>query len=202
MQTPKLEKRSFKVEVRADEAAPTAAPRIVGYAAVYNSLSGPIPYDGAGNTFRERIAPGTFAAALAKNPDVRLLVNHDPNLLLARTKSGTLRLSEDETGLRIEADPPDTQLGRDTLILLKRTDLDQMSFGFVVARDEWDEEDIDGQKTLVRTLHELAHLDDVTIATYPAYEATAVEVRMKPAPQISGVPHVETLLKIAENSGA
>jgi HK97 family phage prohead protease len=190
----KLEKRSFKVEVRSDE--PAAAPRIVGYAAVYNELSGPIP-DGRGGTFRERIAPGTFAAALAAAPDVRLLVNHEPTHVLARTKSGTLRLTDDETGLRIDADPPDTQFARDLLVTMRRGDMDQMSFGFYVTDDEWDE--ADGE--IIRTLRGL-NIDDVSVVTYPAYEATAVEVRLRPKQpaQITGVPHVETLLKIAENS--
>jgi HK97 family phage prohead protease len=198
MQTPKLEKRSFKIEVRSDDAA--APPRIVGYAAVYNELSGPLVDAHSGTVFRERIAPGTFAAALADNPDVRLLVNHDPSLLLARTKSGTLRLTDDEHGLRIEADPPDTQLGRDTLTVMRRGDMDQMSFAFYVQADEWTVEEIEGHKTPVRTLRALA-VDDVSVVTYPAYEATNVEVRTKPAPQPTGVPHVETMLKILEIEG-
>jgi HK97 family phage prohead protease len=166
---PELEKRCFKVELRAD--AENAAPRITGYAAIYDS-----PSELLAGSFYERIARGTFDRALERTPDVRLLVNHDPSLILARTKSGTLRLAADDRGLKIEADPPDTQLGRDTLTQLRRGDLDQMSFGFFVRKDAWTEEDVNGRRVPVRTLHDV-ELDDVSIVTYPAYKATSVEAR-------------------------
>jgi HK97 family phage prohead protease len=175
-----LEKRSFKAIIRTEQRGDAAAGagRIVGYAAVYNEPSHPLP-DERGGAFVERIAPGAFRRALAASPDVRLLVNHDPNLLLARTKNGTLRLNEDARRLKIDADPADTQTARDALALLRRGDMDQMSFGFYVVRDEWNAE------RTQRMIHDL-ELDDVSIVTYPAYEATTAAAR--------GAPGVETML--------
>src|SRR5262245_4908775 len=103
------ERRSYAASLRAETRGKAAAgaATIVGYAAVYNSFSELLDNNGGG--FYERIAPGTFARALDRNPDVRFLVDHKTELLLGRTKSGTLRLADDARGLRIEADPPDTQ---------------------------------------------------------------------------------------------
>lgn len=168
--TPQLEKRSFKAEVSAD------APQIVGYAALYNSLSEPLTDARTGITFFERIAPGVFDATLAQSPDVRMLVNHEPTPVLGRTKSGTLKLTADARGLRIENDPPDTQFVRDLLVTMRRGDMDQMSFAFYTVRDEWTEEEVRGKKAIVRTLLAIK-IDDVSVVTYPAYEATHVEAR-------------------------
>lgn len=169
------EKRNWKVEMRA-EGGGDAPAKLVGYAAVYGQLSEPI-----GGMFYERIAAGAFTRALKSGPDVRLLVNHNADLILGRTRAGTLRLSEDEKGLRIENDPPDTTLGRDTLISVRRGDMDQMSFAFFVpdGGDTWTEEIIDGQLWPVRTLTDI-NFDDVSVVTYPAYIQTSVQVRSIP----------------------
>jgi len=139
--------------------------RIVGYAAVFDSLS----VDLGG--FVERIRPGAFSKTI-KTADVRALWNHDANYVLGRTKSGTLRLAEDDKGLRIEIDPPDTTWANDLITSIERGDVDQMSFGFRAIRDEWSKED--GQT--VRELIEV-ELFDVSPVTFPAYEATQVSVR-------------------------
>lgn len=139
--------------------------KIVGYAAVFNTLS----LDLGG--FVERIRPGAFSKTI-KTADVRALWNHDPNYVLGRTKSGTLRLAEDDKGLRIEIDPPDTTWANDLITSIERGDVDQMSFGFRAIRDEWKKE---GGQT-VRELIEV-ELFDVSPVTFPAYEATQVSVR-------------------------
>ena len=141
--------------------------RLVGYAALFNRRS-ELLY----GSFVEVIAPGAFAGAV-KNADVRCLWNHDSNHVIGRTKAGTLTVEEDELGLRIEATPPDTQWARDLMTSISRGDVDQMSFGFRVAKDEWKEEgDI-----YVRTILEIEELYEVSPVTFPAYPDTAVAVR-------------------------
>lgn len=123
--------------------------------------------------FVERVAPGAFTTTI-KEDDVRALFNHDPNLILGRNTAGTLRLSEDETGLAVEIDPPDTQVARDLLVSLERGDVSQMSFGFVTRKDEWTYSDNGGPDK--RTLLDV-QLFDVSPVTFPAYPDTDVSVR-------------------------
>lgn len=156
---------SVGVETRAE--GDVERPVITGHAAVFDELS--VPLWG----FREKIAKGAFARSIARGDDVRALFNHDPALLLGRTKNETLRVVEDDTGLAIRINPPDTQLARDVVTLIRRGDVDQMSFGFTTVRDEWDH----SQETVViRTLLEV-DLFDVSPVTFPAYEQTDVQVR-------------------------
>ena len=142
--------------------------RIVGYAALFNSRSEDL------GGFVEVIAPGAFAKALAKS-DIRALFNHDPNLVLGRMKAGTLRVSEDEHGLHIENDLPDTSVARDLLENMRLGNVDQMSFAFSVRKEGQEWEERDGQ--LLRTITEVEQLFDVSPVTYPAYADTTVAVR-------------------------
>ena len=153
---------NLKIEKRED--GPT---KIVGYAAVFNSLS-----ENLGG-FREKIKPGAFKNAL-KISDTRALFNHDRNFVLGRQSAGTLKLKEDKTGLHIEIDPPDTSFARDLMVSIGRGDITQQSFGFTVKKDEW--KDLDGEEPL-RTLTEIAELFDVSPVTFPAYPDTNVAVR-------------------------
>jgi uncharacterized protein len=159
----KIERRTFNVrdvEVRAED----GKMRLSGYAAVFNDSSVPLP-------FKESIAPGAFRKTLSETPDVRLLINHE-GLPLARTKNGTLKLEEDERGLRFDADLADTQEGRDIYELVKRGDVDQMSFAFRVIRQKWNDD------RSRRVLTEVSLADgDVSVVTYPAYPTTTVEAR-------------------------
>jgi HK97 family phage major capsid protein/HK97 family phage prohead protease len=141
---------------------------LVGYAAVFNELSEPM--DG----FREKIAPGAFRDSLAKNPDVKALFNHDMNQILGRTTSGTLRLNEDSKGLRVEIDLPSTQLGQDVKQLVKRGDLNQMSFGFNLLADDWDGNEFEPVRILKKV-----DLIDVSLVTMPAYIGTSAQIRSK-----------------------
>ena len=160
-----LERRYIGVEeLRVDGEGDT--PKIRGYAAVFNSLSEDL------GGFREQIAPGAFKRTI-KSADVRALWNHDPNYVLGRTRSKTLSLAEDDHGLAIEIDPPDTQWARDLMVSIRRKDITQMSFAFQTLKDEWDSED---QENEVRTLVKV-RLFDVSPVTYPAYTATDVEVK-------------------------
>jgi HK97 family phage prohead protease len=134
-----------------------------GYAAVFDSPSEPLP-------FTEYVKRGAFKKTIKDRSDVRLLIDHT-GVPLARTKSGTLTLTEDDKGLFMEArlDPanPDAVKIRSAL---KRGDLSQMSFAFETIKDSWNAE---------RTVRELkeVRLHDVSIVTYPAYEETSAEMR-------------------------
>src|SRR5690606_31412235 len=110
------ERRTLAVEIRAK------GRRLEGYAATFNN-----PAD-IGGRFVETIAPGAFATSLRAKGDILALVDHDPGRVLARTRSGTLRLAEDARGLAFDLDVPDTSAGRDVLALAERGDLGGMSF--------------------------------------------------------------------------
>ena len=131
--------------------------KVVGHASVYNTMSEDL------GGFREIIAPGAFDDVLEN--DVRALINHDGNLILARTTSGTLALSTDEKGLRYEFEMPETSYGKDLAVSMKRGDITQSSFAFTVADDSW--ETRDGMD--VRTINKVKRLFDVSPVTYPAY---------------------------------
>jgi HK97 family phage prohead protease len=139
---------------------------VIGHAAVFDDLS-----DDLGG-FREKIARGAFKKVLGD--DIRFLVNHNPDLLLARSTNGSLRLKEDPTGLHIEADLAATSAGNDLRVLLERGDMDQMSFAFSMqgGSDTWDEDTDDG--SLIRTINRFGGLFDVSAVTYPAYPTTDI----------------------------
>lgn len=152
-----------EVEVRkTDDGKVTAR----GYAAVFEKLSLPI------YNFKEKIRAGAFKASLSKN-NVRALWNHNPDIVLGSTKAGTLRLEEDDKGLRFELDLPDTQAGKDAATLISRGDVEGMSFGFRTITQEWDEKD---PKNVVRTLIDL-DLREISPTAFPAYPQTKVKVR-------------------------
>ena len=137
-----------------------------GYAAVFNSPSEPLP-------FIERIAPGAFKRSLRSRNEIKMFVNHNMDRVLGSTRAGTLRLTEDEKGLLVEADLPNTTDGRDLSVLLERGDVSSMSFGFTVPPkgDKWSEDGMERTLTQVR-LHEVS-----VVTGFPAYEATTASVR-------------------------
>jgi len=138
--------------------------QIAGYAAVFNQPTQIRDYT-------EVIAPGTFARAIKTRQDVRLLLNHDADNILARTKSGTLSLAEDSHGLAFTADLAPTQLGRDVRKLIERGDLSQCSFAFRCVKDSWPEFD---QRVI-----EDVDLFDCSIVAFPAYAQTSVVANSK-----------------------
>ena len=151
------------LELRMDGDNPT----VVGYGAVFNSMSNDL------GGFREYIAPEAFEGRL--EDDVRFLVNHDANLVLARTTNNTLRLSVDEKGLRYEADMPNTSTARDLMELLKNGTISQSSFAFTVEDDSWEIKD--GMN--IRTINKVSRLYDVSSVTYPAYNAASSSVALR-----------------------
>lgn len=140
--------------------------QISGYAAVFGALSEDL------GGFRERIRRGAFAKTI-QTADVRALWQHDASYVLGRTTNGTLRLQEDELGLRIEVDPPDTTWARDAMTTMRRGDVNQMSFGFETVEDKWMRaKDGETERELVEV-----NLFDVSPVTFPAYPQTSVQVR-------------------------
>lgn len=132
-----------------------------GYAALFDSPSQALP-------FVERIAPGAFTRSLKSRNEIKMLWNHDSGEVLGSTRAGTLQLTEDDRGLKVWAMLPNTSTGRDAAELIRRGDVDSMSFGFSVPRggDSWS---ADGSE---RTLEEI-RLHEVSIVAFPAYEGTA-----------------------------
>lgn len=148
-------------EIRAD----SDGVRVSGYAAVFDQAAD------IGGYFMEVIARGAFKEAIGRD-DVVFLINHD-GLPLARTRSGTLTLKEDDKGLRIDtvldAEDPDVKsiTGK-----MKRGDLDKMSFAFRATKQEWDETTDPPTRTITE-----AELFDVSIVTNPAYDGTSIALR-------------------------
>jgi len=159
----KAEKRVHvtNLEVREDGDGMT----FEGYAAVFNSDSEPLP-------FIERIQPGAFLKSLQSRNEIKLLWNHDAGEPLASVRGGTLRLWEDEVGLRAWARIANTQRGRDTAELIRSGTIDSMSFGFNVIKDSWSD---DGS---VRTLEQV-RVFEISLVSFPAYTATAGTVSVR-----------------------
>jgi HK97 family phage prohead protease len=155
------------LEVRDDEASDSIT--FAGYASVFNH---DYEVHDAFGVFTERLAPGAFTRTLSESPDVMLLVNHE-GLPLARTKSGTLRLSEDSIGLRVEAelDPYDPDV-RALLPKMRRGDLDEMSFAFRVNGQEWSDDYAERTITEVNLAR-----GDVSIVSFGANPATIAALR-------------------------
>ena len=157
---PEIRTNSVDFEVRAEGDGMT----FTGYASVFNS-----PSEDLGG-FVEYVAPGAFKRSLQSRNEVKLLWNHDSGEPLASLRGGTMQLVEDNRGLKVTAQLPNTTRGRDIAELLRTKVIDSMSFGFNVIKDSWS---TNGQ---TRTL-ESVRLFEVSIVSFPAYEATTAQVR-------------------------
>ena len=160
---PEVRTNSVDFEVRAEGDGMTFS----GYASVFNS-----PSEDLGG-FIEYVAPGAFKRSLQSRNEVKLLWNHDSGEPLASLRGGTMQLVEDEIGLKVTAQLPNTTRGRDVAELLRTKVIDSMSFGFNVIRDSWSR---DGQ---TRTL-ESVRLFETSIVSFPAYSSTTATVRSQP----------------------
>ena len=165
----KIEQRFQPVEVRVEPAKDGKPSKIVGYAAVYNSLSQDL------GGFVERVMPGAFDACLRSSPDVVARYNH--NAMLGRTKSGTLQLASDSKGLAYSIDLPDTTVGRDVAECIKRGDVTGSSFCFRVKAESWIDDG--GDSLPIREIRELEELRDVGPVDCPAYLATENTVGLR-----------------------
>ncbi|MEW9808591.1 HK97 family phage prohead protease [Mesorhizobium marinum] len=161
---PEIESRALVLPVE-HRAGDDGKVTIVGYAATFGDTAD------IGGYFREVIARGAFTNTL-RTADVRAYFDHDRGRVLGRTSSGTLRLGEDEKGLHVEIDLPDTSDGRDVKTLIERGDISGMSFGFSVLRQEWDETVEPPTRTILEVV-----LREVSVVSEPAYEGTSIALR-------------------------
>jgi HK97 family phage prohead protease len=167
LQTGGHEHRSFQItDVEIETREAEAGPRITGYASVWDVLSEQI------FGFRENFVKGAFRKTI-KEGDIRALFNHNPDLILGRTKNKTLALREDQHGLHFDNTPPPTTYANDLLISIRRGDVDQVSIGFEKVKDKWD---MDDEGIITRTVSE-AKLYDVSPVAFAAYTQTDVQVR-------------------------
>lgn len=159
-----MEKRTlFGKNLRADEAV--ESPRIVADFVVFGDV-----YDMGWGAY-EQIDPHAFDNTLSG--DIRALIDHETSMVLGRTKAGTLRLYVDEYALRGEIDiNPDDRQAMDLYARVKRGDVSQCSFGFEIIREEREEI----PEGVMWTIREVK-LWEVSIVTFPAYEATSAVAR-------------------------
>ncbi|WP_413516022.1 HK97 family phage prohead protease [Carnobacterium maltaromaticum] len=158
--------RTFNIsELKTREATDGKSITVGGYAAMFNSRT--TLWEG----FDEIILTGAFSKTLSENGDVRCLFNHDWSKVLGRTKSGTLRLFEDDRGLKFEVDLPNNSYANDLVESMERGDINQCSFGFIISREEldWDSDPI------LRTILEV-ELYEVSVVSIPAYDDTEASV--------------------------
>ena len=158
-------KQEFRMLRHGELRADSDSGRISGYAAVFNTPSSDL------GGFTEVVKPGAFSRCLQSQPDVCCFLNHDPNLILGRTRSKTLNVSEDRTGLFFGCSLSNSSTARDLLESVKRGDIQGASFGFVCkpGGDAWPKPD----------RRELLDVDvfDCGPVSMPAYSATSVSAR-------------------------
>lgn len=141
-------------------------PHIMGYFAVFNSV-----YE-IGPGMSESIAPGAFSDTLAG--DIRVLINHDSTLVVGRNKAGTAELREDSRGLwgDVAVNPNDSD-AMNAYSRVKRGDVDQASFGFDIVEQDTEVREDGSVHWTIRKVK----LYEVSICTFPAYEATSLSAR-------------------------
>ena len=175
---PEVRTNSVDFEVRAEGDGMT----FTGYASVFNSASEDL------GGFIEYVAPGAFKRSLQSRNEVKLLWNHDSGEPLASLRGGTMQLVEDNRGLKVTAQLPNTTRGRDVAELLRTNVINTMSFGFNVIRDSWSS---DGK---TRTL-ESVRLFEVSVVSFAAYPSTTAQVRSG-NPTINPDQLADALLKL------
>lgn len=169
MQAPEVEKRELLnegIEIRESE---DGTKTVSGYAVKWEKKSQTL---GVWYRFKEQFKKGAFIETLSDD-DQRALWSHDTSQVLGRTKNGTLRLSEDDIGLRFELDLPNTTLGKDVYETIKRGDVDGVSFGFKMVKEEWDESNPDN---IIRSVTK-AKLLEISPVAFPAYPDSTVSAR-------------------------
>lgn len=159
----------FEVEEVRDSGSGGGIYTVKGHAAVFNKWS----LDLGG--FRERVLPGAFDEVLSEDPHVLHLWDHDTSKALSSTRSKDypLELRTDPAGLRFYSKVAPTSYSQDLRTLLEGGVIDQSSFAFIPAKDEWRiKEDESGREVIERDILEVAELFDVTTCAMGAYPTT------------------------------
>lgn len=149
---------------------------VEGYAAVFNQRALIWESEWSGWKYMEVIDRNAFNGADMN--DTVFKYNHgDVAMILARARNNTLTMNTDDKGLRISADIIDTNNGTDVYKLIKRGDLNKMSFAFTVKseRTEVDKEN----KIYTRTITAFDKIYDVAVVDFPAYDGTSIQARSK-----------------------
>lgn len=163
-----MEKRYLElksVECRANEDKSLV---LSGYAVRFNEPSGLL-----WGEFIEYIERTAFDGVELDN--TFLLYNHNTDHVLGNTRSGTLTLSVTELGLSFRADLPDTAKAKEVYELVKRGDINGMSFGFSVDTDTWNMQ----KEPIERHIQKINELLEISIVPMPAYDSTEVDARTK-----------------------
>ncbi|EAD8851628.1 HK97 family phage prohead protease [Listeria monocytogenes] len=162
----RTEQRTFNINnIKTRDDTDTDVITLTGYASVFNSSTM------ISDWFEKTIEQGAFARAISDNNDIRCLFNHDWSHVLGRTKAGTLRLEEDDHGLKFEVTLPNTTVARDLVESLKRGDINQCSFGFIPVQETWNYD----SDPITRVITDV-DLMEVSIVSLPAYEDTEVDL--------------------------
>ncbi|QSB48772.1 HK97 family phage prohead protease [Parageobacillus toebii] len=166
--------RALPVTLEIREAGEEEGTRTIKGAIKYNTES-QVMRDWWGDKFVEEIAAGAFDESLRTRGVVGLW-SHDTSKVLGSTKSGTLRLESTEKELRFELDLPNTTVGNDAWEMIKRGDVDGVSFGMRVTKDKWSQIERNGEKIYKRSILD-AELYEISPVAFPAYPANEVSVR-------------------------
>lgn len=165
---PEIKKEKRLMELRVMDNPPEDEMIVEGYAITLNTPTVMWEYDGI--KYYEVIAPR--ALDNTDMSDVPFKYNHsDDVMVMARTRNKTLQLTKDEKGLRMKASIAPTQAGKDLYTLIKRKDIDKMSFAFTVEEDSYNSE------SHTRTILKIKKLYDVAAVDTPAYDTTSISAR-------------------------
>lgn len=164
---PESEIRCLDLQISSERRSGSKSRKIQIRAAVFGKMSKKLDWG-----FYEQIQQGAFDGA--DMTDVVAVFNHNQDLLLARTLSGTLKLSIDKEGLKGEFEAPDTKAGNDLLVLVERGDVRKASFSFIVDKDRWS---LDYVGNDIRTIEKFKRIIDISPVVFEAYPDTSVAKR-------------------------
>ena len=167
-----MQKRSKPCEFRTEKKE-DGKMRADGVAILYDEVT--VLFEDSSVRYEEEIAKGAASKSL-KEDDIRAVWNHNYDIVLGRNSAGTLELDEQESGVHVGIDFPNSQEGRDKYTTVERGDVSQMSFGFDILKESVTD-DNSGDKRVIRSRVEEIKLWEVSPVTFPAYENTKLNAR-------------------------